>query len=64
MRSITNAVKLTLAQSYPQIVLSVNQAKVRENRRKVRSMSIEDWDKQMSEVLKLKPITNNVSPKE
>ena len=64
MRSITNAVKLTLAQSYPQIVLSVNQAKVRENRRKVRSMSIEDWDKQMSEVLKLKPTTNNVSTKE
>ena len=64
MKSITNIVKLTLAQSYPQIVLSVNQAKVRENRRKARAMSMKDWDKQMSEVLKLKPITNNVSPKE
>ena len=64
MKGITNIVKLTLAQSYPQIVLSINQAKVRENRRKARSMSMEDWDKQMSEVLKLKPITNNVSPKE
>ncbi|MBR5958673.1 MAG: hypothetical protein IKZ99_09945 [Salinivirgaceae bacterium] len=64
MKGITNIVKLTLAQSYPQIVLSINQAKVRENRRKVRAMSMKDWDKQMSEVLKLKPITNNVSPKE
>ena len=64
MKGITNIVKLTLAQSYPQIVLSINQAKVRENRRKARSMSMKDWDKQMSEVLKLKPITNNVSPKE
>ena len=64
MKGITNIVKLTLAQSYPQIVLSINQAKVRENRRKVRAMSMKDWDKQMSEVLKMKPITNNVSPKE
>ena len=64
MKGITNIVKLTLAQSYPQIVLSINQAKVRENRRKARSMSMKDWDKQMSEVLKLKPITNNVLPKE
>lgn len=64
MKGITNIVKLTLAQSYPQIVLSINQAKVRENRRKARAMSMKDWDKQMSEVLKLKPITNNVSPKE
>ena len=64
MRNITNAVKLTLAKSYPQIVLSVNQSKVRENRRKVLSMTMKDWDKQMSEVLKPKQATNNVSPKE
>ena len=63
MKNITNLVKLTIGQSYWRIMLSTDQLKVRENRRKVRAMSIKDWEKQMSEVLANKSVNNNVSPK-
>ena len=63
MKNITNLVKLMIGQSYWRIVLSTDQSKVRENRRQVLSMSLKDWEKQMSEVLANKSVNNNVSPK-
>ncbi len=63
MKNITNLVKLTIGQSYWRIMLSTDQSKVRENRWKVLSMSLKDWEKQMSEVLANKSVNNNVSPK-
>lgn len=63
MKNITNLVKLTIGQSYWRIMLSTDQSKVRENRRQVLSMSLKDWEKQMSEVLANKSVNNNVSPK-
>ena len=63
MKNITNPVKLTIGQSYWRIMLSTDQSKVRENRRQVLSMSLKDWEKQMSEVLANKSVNNNVSPK-
>ncbi len=63
MKNITNLVKLTIGQSYWRIMLLTDQSKVRENRRQVLSMSLKDWEKQMSEVLANKSVNNNVSPK-
>ena len=51
MKTITNAVKLSLGQIAPLVELSVDKSKVRENRRRAALMSLKDWENQMRKVM-------------
>lgn len=51
MKTITDAVKLSLGQIAPLVELSVNKSKVRENRRQAALMSLKDWENQMRKVM-------------
>ena len=51
MKTITNAVKLSLGQIAPLVELSVDKSKVRENRRQAALMSLKDWENQMRKVM-------------